>query len=113
MKSKNNLYDHWKYINGIKFLTAVTSIKNFSTRAPASEALAKLFAAICQDLSEFVGADRQFHVFSNTDMKQLHIMECKENINYYKDLGSIKMVVLYFFKTNRNQYTIKRNPIYL
>jgi len=90
MKSKNNLYDHWKYINGIKFLTAVTSIKNFSTRAPASEALAKLFAAICQDLSEFVGADRQFHVFSNTDMKQLHIMECKENINYYKDLEPIK-----------------------
>ncbi len=75
----NQSHEHWRYVNGIKFSTIVSAIENFSTREPAAKSLANLFAAIGRELGELVSSEREYHIFNNPDIKQLHYMNCKAN----------------------------------
>jgi len=68
--------EFWRYVDGIKFSAAVAALETFNTRGPAASSLSRLFAVIGREMQLLVQSDRQFHLFTNPDLKQLHIADC-------------------------------------
>ena len=74
--------DFWRYANGVKFSAAVSAIENFSTRGSVSESLSRLFVAMGKELAVLVKSERQFHLFPNPDLQQVHLLECRTEAMY-------------------------------
>lgn len=70
-----------RYVSGIKFSAALAAVETFSTREPTALFVPKHFGSIGLEMGTLLAADRQYHVFSNPDLGQIHLLLCGE-LNY-------------------------------
>lgn len=94
MINNSELDAFWRYLNGIKYFTAVATVQNFSTRGPALDSITRLFSLIGKELGLLVASKNQYHFFTNPSMKQLDYLNCQKGTTY----GSISQPVEFAYK---------------
>jgi class 3 adenylate cyclase len=76
MTKRSSAPEFWRYVNALKFSAAVAAVESFSTREPAGVSLGRLFQAVGVEVGLFIGSERQFHFFTNPDLREMHLVEC-------------------------------------